>query len=180
MEVYLSKIKSIVDQLSIASSFVEDEDIVLLTFNGLPSECDAVKVAIRTRAESISMEDLSALLCSEAIHIEGKLKQNSDLTVAYATIKDSHASNTSRGFNSYHHNRGYSRGDSRGSHRGTRFYSGRSSRGRSQGRGQFGIVCQICGKANHIALYCWHRLDTQFQSSQVSPSQQSKTYQLVR
>ena len=31
MEVYLSKIKSIVDQLRVASSFVEDEDIVLLT-----------------------------------------------------------------------------------------------------------------------------------------------------
>ncbi|CAL5423763.1 unnamed protein product [Camellia sinensis] len=124
------------------------------------------------------MEDLSALLCSEAIHIEGKLKHSSDLTVAYATVTDSHAaSNISRGFNSYHQNRGSSRGDSRGAHRGTRFYSGRSSRGRSQGRGQFGIVCQICGKANHIALDCWHRLDTQFQSSQMSPSQQSKPYQ---
>lgn len=34
-EIYLSKIKSLVDQLSIASSFVDDEDIVLLILNGL-------------------------------------------------------------------------------------------------------------------------------------------------
>lgn len=35
MESYLKEIKDIADQLAMASSMIEDEDLVLLTLNGL-------------------------------------------------------------------------------------------------------------------------------------------------
>ena len=68
---------------------IDDEDLVLTVLNGLPSKYDAFKTSIRTRAGSISMEELCSLLCSEAIHIESKRKptSNSDLAVAYSATK---------------------------------------------------------------------------------------------
>ena len=89
MEEYLAKIKEISNQLRLASSMIDDEDLVLITLNGLPDEYEALKTAIRARVESISMEDLCSLLCSEAIHIENKTKlvlQN-ESTVAYSATK---------------------------------------------------------------------------------------------
>ncbi|GMP63931.1 hypothetical protein CsSME_00025419 [Camellia sinensis var. sinensis] len=88
MEDYLAQIKSLADQLALAASPIEDEDLVLITLNGLPSEYNALKVAIRARSEAITMEDLSSLLCSEALHIEADHKSSSsDLTVAYTATR---------------------------------------------------------------------------------------------
>ncbi|CAL5322875.1 unnamed protein product [Camellia sinensis] len=177
MELYLSHIKELVDQLHLASASVDDEDIVLITLNGLPREYDAFKTTIRARSEGITMDELSSLLCSEALHIEEKPKSSSELSLAYAAMKDN-VSSSSKGFSTYHHGRSNYRGDSRGHYRGNRSggrYSS-SSRGRYQSknhnhiRSPFGSVCQICGKPNHSAFECWHRMDPHFQqSTQSSP-----------
>lgn len=94
MEQYWNRIKDIVDQLHLATASIDYEDIVLIALNGLPSEYDSFKIAIRARSESISMEELSSLLCSEAIHVESKVT-SSDLTVAYATFKGPSPSSSS-------------------------------------------------------------------------------------
>ena len=92
MEEYLSQIEDILHQLALASSWIEDEDLILLTLNGLPEEYDAFKTAIYAKSDVISMEELCALLCSESIHVENKIKHNHDLTVAYAATKGSSGS----------------------------------------------------------------------------------------
>ena len=114
MENYLSKINALVSQLALVSSFIDDEDLVLLTLNGLPNEYDAFKTTIRARAESISMEELTALLLSESVHIESKLQTlSSEPTMAFSAVRGSFNSNhrghssTFRG-HSYRGNRGHS------------------------------------------------------------------------
>lgn len=161
MEEYLTQIKEISTQLSLASSSVDDEDLVLLTLNGLPDEYDALKTAIRARVESITIDDLSSLLCSEAIHIENKTKAalGTDATVAYS-VKKSNESSSFRGSSS----------NCRGGHsfcggRERRSQGGRYTRG---SRGRFGqgnqghYKCQICGGYSHIAIDCWFRMDLNY------------------
>lgn len=79
MEAYLAQIKEISNQLALASMIIADEDLVLITLNGLPDEYDSFKNAIRDPAESITMDDLCSLLCSEAIHIESKNDKTTSL-----------------------------------------------------------------------------------------------------
>ena len=69
-----------------AGSTIDDEDLILQTLNGLPTEYDAFKTSIRTRPYPITMAELSSLLCSEAIHVEGTKKSigSSELPVAFA------------------------------------------------------------------------------------------------
>mgnify|MGYP003703378157 FL=1 len=74
IEEYLSQIKELADQLALASSPVDAEDLVLITLNGLPAAFDAFKTTIRARSEAISVEELSSLLCSESIHMHSKIK----------------------------------------------------------------------------------------------------------
>ncbi|GMQ00457.1 hypothetical protein CsSME_00047546 [Camellia sinensis var. sinensis] len=84
----IMKKSDLADQLALAVSPIEDEDLVLITLNGLPSEYNALKVAIRARSEAITMEDLAFLLCSEALHIEADHKSSSsDLIVAYTATQ---------------------------------------------------------------------------------------------
>ena len=179
MENYLSKIKDLVSQLALVSSFIDDEDLVLLTLNGLPDEYDAFKTTIRARSESIRMEELTALLLSEAVHMDSKLqKLSSEPTLACSSVRGSFNTNLrgrSSGFrgHSYRGNRGghSSRGNPRGSGRsGSNFTNSRNfsdQRGFSRSRGQ-SITCQICGNSGHSALDCWYRMDSQYQSSSSS------------
>ena len=84
MEEKLAQIKSLNDQLALATSPIKDKDLVLITLNGFPSEYNALKVVIRARSEAIAVEDLASLLYSEALHIEVDHKSSSsNLTFAY-------------------------------------------------------------------------------------------------
>lgn len=76
MEDFLRQIQDIAEQLSLASSPIDEEDLVLITLNGLPDEFDAFKTTIRARTEPILMQELSSLLCSEAIHVDAKAKKS--------------------------------------------------------------------------------------------------------
>ena len=149
MEDYLAQIKSLADQLALAASPIEDEDLVLITLNGLPSEYNALKVAIRARSEAITMEDLASLLCSEALHIEADHKSSSsDLTVAYTATRHE----TSNQSSSYQAGSRGNRSSYRGSsHKGGGRYFSRNTfnRGRGGRSSSFhhpsssSLVCQI-------------------------------------
>ena len=58
MEEYLNQFKILFDQFALASSPVDDEDLVLLILNGLPEEYNAAKTAIHTRSYLISIDQL--------------------------------------------------------------------------------------------------------------------------
>ncbi|GMP80811.1 hypothetical protein CsSME_00035781 [Camellia sinensis var. sinensis] len=176
MEDYLGQVKTLSDQLTLVSSPIDDEDSVLIILNGLPDEYSAFKTTIRARAESISVDCLCSLLCSEVVHVESSAKHSSSAEVPFAYVSNRQNSSpfakSDRG--------GYRGGYSRNFNRGGRFFKGnrnRSGRGRilstpnsasashSSGSPTSLLICQICGKANHTALDCWYRMDQSFQGS---------------
>ncbi|GMP41149.1 hypothetical protein CsSME_00011345 [Camellia sinensis var. sinensis] len=194
MDAYLTEFKTIADQLALACAPVDDEDIVLLILNGLPAEYNAFKTSIRTRSDSLSLATLSSLLCSEEIHIEAasKSSQASEIPFAYtATTRSfSHrggSNGSTRGYRGNFSNRGgsrYFRGSS--SRRGGKnFQSPHPPFQQSQSSASFQnsppqsynlqhhtgslVVCQICGKYNHTALECWHRMDHSFHTTSGTP-----------
>lgn len=61
---YLIRIKEIVDKLATVAVKIDDEDVLLYTLNGLPVEYNSFRTSIRTRRESVSLDELHALLCS--------------------------------------------------------------------------------------------------------------------
>ncbi|CAL5351133.1 unnamed protein product [Camellia sinensis] len=175
VEEYLLQIKELFDQWALASSPMDDEDLVLLRLNGLPDEFDALKTTMHARIEPISMVDLTSLLCSESLHIESKQKrmQSHDNTVAYVSMRDSTGgSSSSKGRSSFRSQRGGFRGTFRGGGR-------QSSRGRGRIYSSPAIICQICGKGNHTALECWHRLDANFHQSLQPNSSSSQSSQVT-
>lgn len=62
---FLHCIKSIADKLSVVSSPIDDEDLILYTLNGLPQEYGPFKIVIRIRATPITFEELYVLLLCE-------------------------------------------------------------------------------------------------------------------
>ena len=116
MEDYLHKFKVLADQLALASSSVDDEDLVLLILNGLPEEYNAFKTTIRARSDPITVDQLCSLLCSESIHIESSLKhkQISEIpgSAAYIAPRGQYANKGSQ--KGYYRGRGSVRGRDRG------------------------------------------------------------------
>ncbi|XP_028056249.1 TMV resistance protein N-like [Camellia sinensis] len=55
IEEYLNQIKELADQLALASSPIDEEDLVLLTLNDFPDEFNALKTTIRAWIEPISI-----------------------------------------------------------------------------------------------------------------------------
>lgn len=142
MEDYLKQIKDLADQLAMASSPIHDEDLVFHVLHGLPEAYDAFKTSIRTRSEPISVDELTSLLCSEAIHIDAHSKGSnrpSDLTVVFSAVTTSHKS---PGSSSYSGFCGYSfmnrgRFSPRTGFQGSRFGDKRGGRGFGSGHNNF-------------------------------------------
>ncbi|KAH7855909.1 hypothetical protein Vadar_030516 [Vaccinium darrowii] len=125
MEVYLQQVKHLNDQLTLAGSPIDNEDLVLITLNGLSDEYRAFKTSIRTRSTPITMEEMCALLLSEAIHEETPHKSQSptDINVAYVASRGNYSHQGNRGYSSS--NRGFKEGFRGNNNRGGRFPSRR-------------------------------------------------------
>ncbi|XP_020693857.1 uncharacterized protein LOC110107804 [Dendrobium catenatum] len=67
---YLAKIKSLVDNIAVAGSHIDTEDIILYTLNGLPPSYNPFEAAIGTSHQTITLESLYSLLCSEEINLQ--------------------------------------------------------------------------------------------------------------
>ncbi|CAN6708563.1 unnamed protein product [Malus baccata var. baccata] len=89
---YLQKIKESRDYLSVAGVHFEDEDIVILALNGLPSEYNTFRCVIRGRESVISLKEFRAQLLAE----EAILETNSTPPFLSATLVD--ASNRGSSF----------------------------------------------------------------------------------
>lgn len=62
---YIQKIKHISDSLAYVSCPVDDEDLMLYTLNGLPSEYGPFKTSICTWSSPITIEDFMFLFCAK-------------------------------------------------------------------------------------------------------------------
>lgn len=71
--------------MNLATAFADDDDFILSAIYGLPSEYDSLKTTIRAQLGTITMEQVTMLLCSKAIRVESKSNRSStDLNVAFA------------------------------------------------------------------------------------------------
>lgn len=62
MSSYFSKTKDIMENLSMANSFVLWDDFILHILQGIPFEYDSIVGSINSRSEPLDLKDLQALL----------------------------------------------------------------------------------------------------------------------
>ena len=65
IEGYFQKIKQVRDRLVAVSVFVDDEELLHIILDGLPSEYHSFSSTIRTRSDVLSVEELNVLLNAE-------------------------------------------------------------------------------------------------------------------
>ena len=57
--------KGVRNKLTVIFVFLDDEELLHIAFDGLPSEYDSFSFAIRTRSDVFSVEELNTLLNAE-------------------------------------------------------------------------------------------------------------------
>ena len=117
IDVYFQKIKQICDKLAALSVILDDEDLLHVALDGLPSKYDSFSSAIRTHSDVLIVEELNTLLNAE----ERAIKKRS--SVFDATTMAMFANYQPQGFG-----RGRGRNNNRRSH-------GNRGRGISSGPG---------------------------------------------
>ena len=73
---YFQKIKQSCDKLAAVSVFLDDEELLHIALDGLPSKYDSFSYAIRTRSDVLFVEELNTLLNSEERVIKKRSKAN--------------------------------------------------------------------------------------------------------
>uniref|UniRef100_A0A2N9IPP4 Integrase catalytic domain-containing protein n=1 Tax=Fagus sylvatica TaxID=28930 RepID=A0A2N9IPP4_FAGSY len=176
---YLQKIKCTRDRLSAVGVHVDNEELLHMILKGLPKEFAPFASAIKTRDDIISFEKLSVLLQTEEQSMTEASDPFSNSALAmFVTNNQKPHTGFNGGFNG---NQDYNKG------RGGRNSSNRGRGGRSFGSyptpsqmphtsnsqppSQFGSqgrperpTCQICWKAGHYAIDCYHRMDFAYQA----------------
>jgi hypothetical protein len=84
---YVSKMKSLEDEMAYAGKRLDDEELVSYILAGLDSDFDGVISAVSTRVEPITVSELYGLLAHEE-HWE--LRQTSEFHSAHATSRGGH------------------------------------------------------------------------------------------
>ncbi|KAM1485161.1 hypothetical protein ACFXTO_037132 [Malus domestica] len=177
--VYLQKIKEARDLLSAAGVFFDDDDMVILTLNGLPADFNTIRSVIRGRETVISLKDLRSQLLAEEALIEtipaspvlsALMAQNNDLVSKNQSFSGSggnHPSSNTNAYMSFNHNgKGRNRFGSNFNPR----YGNQKNFSSNPAPGILGVspprtqiygfqpqLCQICGKSNHLASTCRFR-----------------------
>ncbi|XP_020695545.2 uncharacterized protein LOC110109000 [Dendrobium catenatum] len=70
MQQYLTRIKSIMDNITASGSQIDPEDIMLHTLNGLPPNFNSFKSMIRNSLLPIDLDKFYSMLCNEEIHLQ--------------------------------------------------------------------------------------------------------------
>ena len=175
---YLSKMKTLCDNLSMAGSPIPESDLITQTLAGLDSEFTPIVVYLSDK-DNLSWFDMHTRLLTFEKHLEHLNSVNgvsaSFANVAISTNSGGSGTNSqnggSRGFNSY------SNGGSRGFNsysNGQRSFNNhsngqRSQRGGRDGRGSRGgrggrskPTCQVCNRQGHTAVQCFYRFDRSY------------------
>lgn len=170
---YIKRIKDLKDCLYNVSILVDNDDLVIFTLNGLPSEYSTFKTSMRTRSLPISFEELHVLVTEETA-LDKQHKRDEIFSSPTALL----ARNFQPRNQSFNQN--FSRGRSVYSGGGRSFsYRGRGNTGRgkffnnqtftpSKSSLDSGILatplpCQICNRQGHSAIDCFNRMNYSFQ-----------------
>lgn len=191
INVYMQKIKECKDKLEAVGVFVEDEELLHIVLDGLPTEMYPFCTAMRTRNEPIGLEELHVLINAE----EKSLKNNSDSSKEsmqhLAMLGTGPKSGTGTGnpnpnspliqFNAQSHRGGRGGRYNNFKGRGGRNFNNRGGFTPNPTAQQFSQynspsfqsssrpTCQICYKMGHTAIDCYHRMDFAFQGKHPPP-----------
>ncbi|KAJ4977279.1 hypothetical protein NE237_002385 [Protea cynaroides] len=166
MNEYIQQIKTLSDQLAACGAAVNDDDLVLITLDGLPpSYCQfCSSIRILAKSTDLSLEELHNLLICEEIAVAKDFQpEQPNALIASRPYRPP----LGRGF----------------SQRGCHQYSKRSADGLLQTAQSSTVniphhpyaprhsapspntrpICQICQKTGHLAIDCLHRMDYTYQ-----------------
>ncbi|KAL5731291.1 hypothetical protein ACHQM5_004036 [Ranunculus cassubicifolius] len=176
---YLQQIKEIADNLAASGSPIPDSDLVYHILNGLPTDYNSFSTSIRIREPPVSADELHSLLLSEELIIETQTKLSiSDSQQAFiANFSTNRGRGNNRGRGRGRHNYHYYNSkppDSSSSHihqqsPSSSYYSRPPSHHNHNlsfyppSPSQPKNPCQICGKPNHSAADCYHRMNHAYQ-----------------
>lgn len=183
MDDYIDEIRGYDQKLQAIGYHIDDDDLVFYALRGLPEEYKPVRAALNAKGDTM-FHELATILKNE----ESQLLQDDSIaapkvfltnqTYNGSIMPTSSSDQTMRNVSAPVVGNGllgsipqiyqfpmYQASQSSGPYypaqSNRNFSNGQSSRG---GRGSK-IECQICGKTNHTALYCYHRQNLQYQPS---------------
>ncbi|KAF7810391.1 Retrovirus-related Pol polyprotein from transposon TNT 1-94 [Senna tora] len=180
MEEYLLKIKSITDALVAIGSEIFEHEHIQCVLEGLPSEYESFVTGIHMRSTPCTIFELEPLLIAQEIRVEKSLKaviESPSANIATTDSKDKNQSSNKSPQNQPSYRQYTNRGGGRqGPGRGR----GRGNNNSNNNRGGYNgyqnnrpfIMCQVCGKAGHIASVCYHRHDSSYQLNETQYNQQ--------
>uniref|UniRef100_A0A2N9GHA3 Retrovirus-related Pol polyprotein from transposon TNT 1-94-like beta-barrel domain-containing protein n=1 Tax=Fagus sylvatica TaxID=28930 RepID=A0A2N9GHA3_FAGSY len=184
---YLHKIKEARDKLVSVGVFIDDEEILHIVLQGLPTEFHSFTSAMLTKNEAITFEELHTLMKTEEDLLKSAVDNSKD--IAHMAMVASTSKNSQPSFNSPSnaqfngHNGGRGRNQNF-SHRGRgngRFqsYNGRGGSHQGNFNNTFSPnspstqswnpnpssrpTCQICYKPGHTAINCYQRMNFAYQ-----------------
>ena len=91
---YFQKIKQICDKLVAVFVILDDEELLHIALDGLPSEYDSFSFAIRTRSDVLSVEELNTLLNVE----ERVIKKRSNSVAPPSMVMNVNFQSQNQGF----------------------------------------------------------------------------------
>jgi len=164
---YSTKVKNFVDALASIGTHVDDEDLMVVTLNGLGKDYSQFRTSIVVRETFPNFQDLITLLISEEMRIVGTSNGGSQESVFYSNTNRSRGRGGKTSFRSrhrsshggHHQHEGQVHGGGRGN------FGGRGSRGSRGGRGgshrgqqpNNDSNCYYCGKLGHMANNYYQR-----------------------
>jgi transposase InsO family protein len=175
---YVHAAKTLADHLAMVGKPVSDEDLISYIIGGLNPRYNAfiTSFALMTKDESITLEDFQTLLISHEQLLNNQSADAENTSFALHAQKTSNSPHRPR-FNPTHKQSQPRYSNSKQNQ--TRFSPQFSSQKKfipgnssSQGKSNSGSFtpndsnrppCQICGKRNHQALDCFHRMDYAYQ-----------------
>ncbi|XP_019095576.1 PREDICTED: uncharacterized protein LOC109130462 [Camelina sativa] len=159
---YLKELKSVCDQLASVGSPVSERMKIFAALNGLSREYEPIKTSIEGMLDGTPSPTLDDVI--------PRLTAFNDRLLSYTeetSISPHLAFNTQQFVSSHYSNRGRgNRSRVRGGYstRSRGFHQQISASSRSSGQSADNRpICQICGKAGHVASTCWHRFDNTYQ-----------------
>lgn len=182
---YLKHIKEARDKLSFVGVQIDDKEVLHIDLKGLLAEYHSFSPSMRTKSESISFEEVHALLSTEEDLLKNIQELSKDTSLmAMAATKPNNVfppTTTPQQYNGQNnHGRGrnqFNRG------KGRRSFSNSSTQGGYNSGNTFGQAtpnsqyspnlntntrptCQICYKQGHTALDCYQRMNFAYQGRQ--------------
>ncbi|CAA0820292.1 Unknown protein, partial [Striga hermonthica] len=178
MREFLGKVKACCDALGIAGEPVSDQNHILYILAGLGSEYNPAVVAVTSRVEPYSLNEVYAMLLSleSRLDIGAQSIVNPDGSLPSVNLSSTNptAQKISPPFPTINTQRGSYSQRGRGRSNNYRGRGGRGYRNNNNNRPS----CQLCGLNNHTAERCFHRYDSTYPAPTTMQAQTAQTHTL--